>query len=135
MPTPRPRTGDWRSSTATGGEPVYASTDEQEYWAEGAGPGSTALNRTTPAGWPCADVKQKDAELAALLAEIYGDGPWRYVKTTARKADGTPLRPQEELDHLAGLDALRSRFPVYNVNNSPRVIGMGQQDAARPGGP
>ena len=45
----------------------------------------------------------KGPDLAALLAEIYGDGPWRYVKTTARKADGTPLRPQEELDHLAGL--------------------------------
>jgi alpha-glucosidase len=117
-------------------EPVYASTDEQEYWAEGAQAWFDCAQPNNSGGLAVrADVKQKDAELAALLAEIYGDGPWRYVKTTARKADGTPLRPQEELDHLAGLDALRSRFPVYNVNNSPRVIALGQQDAARPGGP
>ena len=44
-------------------EPVYASTDEQEYWAEGAQAWFDCANRTTPAGWPWrADVKQKDPE-------------------------------------------------------------------------
>jgi hypothetical protein len=77
------------------------------------------------------DVKQKDPELAALLAEIYGDGPWRYHKTTARNSDGTPMRDRDELAHLEGLDALRGRFPVYNENNSPRVIALARQNAAR----
>ncbi len=112
--------------------PVYASTDEQEYWAEGAQawfdnavPGNSGGLRVRD------DVKQKDPELAALLAEIYGDGPWRYHKTTARNPDGTPTRSPDELAHLEGLDALRGQFPIYNNNNSPRVIALARETAAR----
>jgi hypothetical protein len=111
--------------------PVYASTDEQEYWAEGAQawfdnavPGNSGGLRIRD------DVKQKDPELAALLAEIYGDGPWRYHKTTAKNSDGTPMRRQDELAHLEGLDALRGQFPFYNNNNSPRVIALARENAA-----
>lgn len=112
--------------------PVYASTDEQEYWAEGAQawfdhavPGNSGGLRVRD------DVKQKDPELAALLAEIYGDGPWRYHKTTAKNPDGTPMRSPDELAHLEGLDALRGQFPVYNNRNSPRVIALARETAAK----
>ena len=113
---------------------VYASTDEQEYWAEGAQAWFDNANPGNSGGLHARDdVKQKDPELAALLAEIYGDGPWRYHKTTAKNADGTPMRPPEELAHLEGLDAVRSEFPVFNFNNSPRIIAQARENAA-PGG-
>ena len=112
--------------------PVYASSNEQEYWAEGtqawfghANPRNSGGLRTRD------DVKQKDPQLAALLAEIYGDGPWRYHKTTAKKSDGTPMRSQAELAHLEGLDALRGQFPIYNNRNSPRIIALAQETAAQ----
>ncbi len=112
--------------------PVYASTDEQEYWAEGAQawfdhavPGNSGGLRVRD------DVKQKDPELAALLTEIYGDGPWRYHKTTAKNSDGIPMRSPAELAHLEGLDAVRDQFPVYNNRNSPRIIALAQETAAQ----
>lgn len=112
--------------------PVYASTDEQEYWAEGAQAWfDHAVPRNSGGLSVRDDVKQKDPELAALLAEIYGDGPWRYHKTTAKNSDGTPMRSQTELAHLEGLDAVRDQFPVYNNRNSPRIIALAQQTAAQ----
>jgi hypothetical protein len=112
--------------------PVYASTDEQEYWAEGAQAWFDHANSNNSGGLRNRDdVKQKDPELAALLKEIYGDGTWRYHKTTAKNADGTPMRSKEELAHLEGLDAVRDQFPVYNNQNSPRIIALAQETAAR----
>ncbi|HXT10327.1 MAG TPA: hypothetical protein VN873_02105 [Candidatus Angelobacter sp.] len=112
--------------------PVYASTDEQEYWAEGAQAWFDHAVPHNSGGLSVRDdVKQKDPELAALLTEIYGDGPWRYHKTTAKNADGTPMRSKEELAHLVGLDAVRDQFPVYNVRNSPRIIALAKETAAR----
>jgi alpha-glucosidase len=99
---------------------VYASVDEQEYWAEGAQAWFNNANPGNSGGLSTReDVKAKDPLLAALLTEIYGDGPWRYIKTTATNRDGTPMRPTSELAHLAGID--RSKIPVFNNNNSPRV--------------
>jgi len=112
--------------------PVYASTDEQEYWAEGAQAWFDNANPNNSGGLSVReDVKKKDPELAALLTEIYGDGPWRYHKTTAKNADGTPMRSKEELAHLEGLDAVRDQFPVYNNRNSPRIIALAKEIAAR----
>jgi hypothetical protein len=112
--------------------PVYASSNEQEYWAEGtqawfghANPRNSGGLRTRD------DVKKQDPQLAALLAEIYGDGPWRYHKTTAKNSDGTPMRSKDELAHLEGLDALREQFPIYNNRNSPRIIALARENAAR----
>lgn len=111
---------------------VYASTDPQEYWAEGAQAWFDNANVNNSGGiHERDDVKKKDPELAALLSEIYGDGPWRYHKTTAKNPDGTMMRPPDELAHLEGLDAVRSQFPVFNFNNSPRVIAFARQRAAR----
>ncbi len=116
--------------------PVYASTDEQEYWAEGAQAWFDHANPGNSGGLSVRDdVKQKDPELAALLAEIYGDGSWRYHKTTAKNSDGTPTRSPDELAHLEGLDALREQFPIYNVKNSPRVIALARENAARAADP
>lgn len=112
--------------------PVYASTDEQEYWAEGAQAWFDHAVPNNSGGLQVRDdVKQRDPELAALLTEIYGDGPWRYHKTTAKNADGTPMRSKEELAHLDGLDAVRDQFPVYNNRNSPRIIALARETAAR----
>ena len=112
--------------------PVYASTDEQEYWAEGAQAWFDHAVPNNSGGLSVRDdVKKKDPELAALLTEIYGDGTWRYHKTTAKNADGTPMRSKEELAHLDGLDAVRDQFPVYNNRNSPRIIALAKETAAR----
>jgi len=112
--------------------PVYASSNEQEYWAEGTQAWFDHANPRNSGGLDTRDdVKQKDPQLAALLTEIYGDGPWRYHKTTAKNSDGTPMRSPEELAHLEGLDALRDQFPVYNNKNSPRIIALAQETAAR----
>ena len=111
--------------------PVYASTDEQEYWAEGAQAWFDHAVPSNSGGLSVRDdVKQKDPQLAALLVEVYGDGPWRYHKTTAKNSDGTPMRSKEELAHLEGLDAVRDQFPVFSTRNSPRIIALAQQTAA-----
>jgi hypothetical protein len=110
------------------GGKVYASTDWQEFWAEGAQAWFDNANPRNSGGLSVRDdVTTKDPDLAALLKEIYGDGEWRYFKTTARKPDGTSLRPPAELAHLLGLDELRAQFPVFNYNNSPRIIGTASQ--------
>ena len=116
---PTGRLGMWNAQHS---EKVYASSNEQEFWAEGAQAWFDNANPNNTGGLSTrADVKTKDPELAALLRQVLGDGPWRYIKTTARKRDGTPLRPPEEFAHLTGLDALRPQFPVFNYNNSPRI--------------
>jgi hypothetical protein len=113
--------------------PVYASSNEQEYWAEGAQAWFGHANPRNSGGVRTRDdVKQKDPQLAALLTEIYGDGPWRYHKTTAKNSDGTSIRSKEELAHLEGLDALREKFPRYDNSNSPRIIALAQENASRP---
>ena len=109
-------------------DPVYASTTTQEYWAEGAQAWFECANPDNSGGLSNRDdVKRKDPELAALLAEIYGDGPWRYVKTNAKGPGGNPLRPSDELNHLAGLEAVRSQFPVFDFRKSPRIIEAARQ--------
>jgi alpha-glucosidase len=104
----------------------YASTNEQEYWAEGAQcwfdcadprPAGGASNRQ--------ELKAKDAPLAALLTEAYGDNPWRYVKTDKRTA-------KEDTAHLAGID--RASYPVFNFQNSPRIKAA-EQASLQPANP
>jgi hypothetical protein len=120
---PSGRLGQWNASHQGG--KVYASSNEQEYWAEGAQAWFDNANVRNSGGVHNRDdVKQKDPELAALLTEIYGDGPWKYHKTTAKNADGSTMRPTAELAHLQGLDEVRSQFPLFSFNNSPRVIAQ-----------
>ena len=77
--------------------PVYASTDEQEYWAEGAQAWFDHAVPSNSGGLSVRDdVKQKDPELAALLTEIYGDGPMEVSQDHGQKlrrhADAQPGR-------------------------------------------
>ena len=98
----------------------YAGTNEQEYWAEGAQCWFNCANARNAGGASNRDeLKAKDAPLAALLTEVYGDGDWRYTKTMNRSADALA-----DIGHLTGFD--RSKFPVFNFNNSPRI-----QEAAK----
>ncbi|HEY2584458.1 MAG TPA: hypothetical protein VGI81_01690 [Tepidisphaeraceae bacterium] len=93
------RSGAWDHS--------YAATNVHEYFAEGAqawfdagrpGPDSDANNgiATREA------IKRADPKLAALLAEVFGDEPWRYVPPDRRSDPGD----------LAGLD--RQTLPTFN---------------------
>lgn len=110
----------YNNGRATG---VYASNNWQEFWAEGAQAWFDNANPGNSGGLSTRDdVKTKEPGLAELLKEIYGDGEWRYIKTTAKKPDGSPLRPADEFAHLVGLDALRPQMPTFSYNNSPRAI-------------
>ena len=81
------------------------------------------------AGMTTGAIQHQFGDKAALLAEVYGDGLWRYHKTTAKNSDGTPMRNKEELAHLEGLDVLREQFPIYNNRNSPRIIALALENA------
>jgi hypothetical protein len=75
--------------------------------------------------WNRDQLRRYDPRLAALLQGVYGDGEWRYVKTTnqpVRVGDEVFTRTGAELSHLQGLD--RSLFPVFNFNNSPRIAAV-----------
>jgi hypothetical protein len=134
----------FKEANATGGrlevfnrsrqqDPVYASTTTQEYWAEGAQAWFDCANPSNSGGLSNRDdVKRKDPALAALLAEVYGDGSWRYVRTNAKGPDGKPLRSSKDLNHLAGLEEVRSQFPVFDFQKSPRIIEADRQQKSAP---
>jgi hypothetical protein len=78
---------------------TYAMANAEEYWAEGAQSWFDTNRTNDSEHGPIATRAQLvtyDTELAALLAEVYGDGAWRYRKPRERDAD--------ELAHFAGLD-------------------------------
>ena len=64
---------------------TYAATNADEYWAEGAQDWfDTNLTADPPNGvhntiHTRAQLKAYDPGLAALLAEVFGDRPWRYA--------------------------------------------------------
>jgi hypothetical protein len=105
----------------------YSATNEQEYWAEGAQAwfdcAAQRKDATVHSGiWNRDQLKAYDPRLAKLLADIYGDGPWRYVKTNGRAlrvGDAILTRTAEEMAHLAGLN--RDLIPAFSFENSPRV--------------
>jgi hypothetical protein len=105
----------------------YSATNEQEYWAEGAQAWfNCAARRKDPSVhsgiWHRQQLKEYDPRLAAILADTFGDGPWRYVKTTNEPVvvdDVTFTRTSAELAHLDGID--RKQMPAFNFNNSPRI--------------
>ena len=99
----------------------YAITNEQEYWAEGAQCWFDCANPRNAGGAKNRDeLKAKDAPLAALLTEVYGDGEWRYRKTTKRTAPADTV-------HLTGLD--HTTYPIFDFNKSPRI--KAEADAAK----
>ena len=99
----------------------YASTNVQEYWAEGAQCWFDCANPRNSGGASNRDeLKAKDEPLAALLTEVYGDTPWRYVKTEKRTAT-------TDTAHLANMD--RASYPAFSFSNSPRI--KAEAEAAR----
>jgi hypothetical protein len=92
------KSGAWGSS--------YAASNRHEYFAEGAQAwfdagrkeaGSSANNGIGTRE----KLKKADPMLAALCAEVFGDGEWRYMPPNRRK----------DLEHLAGLD--RATLPRF----------------------
>ena len=79
---------------------TYAAVNRQEYWAEAS---EAWFNPKTTAsfdrfGDTREDLKAYDPAVAALIAEVYGDGEWRYTSPKTR------LRQQ----HLQGFDPQHS---------------------------
>ena len=79
---------------------TYASTNMSEYWAQGVGTWFHA-NPVFRSVVTRRDLKDYDPGLAALLAEIFGDGAWRYTLPASRT----------HLPHLQG----------FNPQEAPRL--------------
>jgi peptidoglycan/xylan/chitin deacetylase (PgdA/CDA1 family) len=82
----------------------YASTNKNEYWAEGV-QSWFDTNRENDHDHNHVNTREElreyDPGLAALVAEIFGDGEWRYTRPETRR----------DLPHLAGWDPeLQPRF-------------------------
>jgi hypothetical protein len=106
----------------------YAASNLQEYWAEGAQCWFNCANPRNSGGASNRDeLKAKDAALAALLTEVYGDGDWRYTKTMNRPADSPA-----DVGHLTGMD--RSKYPRFDFNKSPRIQAANRPPAQTPAG-
>jgi hypothetical protein len=116
----------------------YSATNEQEYWAEGAQAwfdcAAQRKDATVHSGiWNRDQLKAYDPRLADILQGIYGDGDWRYVKSTNRPlrvGEKTYLRSPSELAHLAGIN--RPAFPTFSFNNSPRIQAANRATASDP---
>jgi hypothetical protein len=76
---------------------TYANSNAAEYWAEGVQSWFNT-NRQNDAQHNHVDTREElkayDPALAKLCDEVFGDGPWRYVRPDRRK----------EKAHLAGYD-------------------------------
>lgn len=82
---------------------TYAGANPDEYWAEGAQSwfDANVENDTQHNAVNTRDeLRAYDPPLAALLAEVFGDDPWRLVDARLRRG----------VDHLAGFDATRFSF-------------------------
>ena len=115
-PTFDPRLADaYRSATNRGlWKGTYAAVNRNEYWAEGVqswfddNRENDALHNHVNTR---AELKEYDPALAALCAEVFGDGPWRYVRPA--------LRPAAERAHLAGFDPATA--PPFRWREAPLV--------------
>ena len=80
---------------------TYASSNTDEYWAEGAGSWFNAASFLNPVKTRDA-LKAYDPGLATFLTEIFGDGDWRYTYPATRT----------HLPHLRGFNP--QDFPRYD---------------------
>jgi hypothetical protein len=85
---------------------TYAMQNRSEYWAEAAQSWFDCNRADDAEHGPIdtrAELRDYDPGIAVLLAEVFGDRPWRYTKPGER--------PAAERAHLAGFDrALAGRF-------------------------
>jgi cyclophilin family peptidyl-prolyl cis-trans isomerase len=98
---------------------TYAASNPGEYWAEAAqnwfddNRHDDALHNHVHTR---AQMKEYDPKVAALCAEVFGDGPWRYKKPALRSA--------ADRAHLAGYDASKAprfQWRKSDVPEKPRV--------------
>lgn len=93
---------------------TYAMQNRKEYWAE-ATQSWFDTNRANDAEHGPIDTRAKlvgyDPQVAALLREVYGDGPWRYKRPS--------LRAEAERAHLAGFDARNAGRFVWPASAPP----------------
>jgi hypothetical protein len=98
---------------------TYAAVNPHEYWAEAVqawfdnNDANNALHNDINTR---AKLKEYDPGVAALCAEVFGDGPWRYHKP----AD----RPAQDRAHLAGWDSAKTprfRWRQEEFPDRPRV--------------
>ena len=98
---------------------TYAITNRSEYWAEGVQ--CWFDNNRENDSLHChvdtrAELKDYDPDLAALCAEVLGDGPWRYRKPMERAAGRA---------HLLGWDPTGApyfRWRRAPLTDKPRVL-------------
>jgi peptidyl-prolyl cis-trans isomerase A (cyclophilin A) len=98
---------------------TYAITNPAEYWAEAVqswfddNRENDALHNRVNTR---VELREYDPALAALCAEVLGDGEWRYRKPTERGAEGQ--------GHLASFDpeaAPQFKWRDYPLTDRPRV--------------
>lgn len=99
---------------------TYAGTNPEEYWAEAVqnwfdnNRHDDSLHNHVHTR---SMLKDYDPAAAKLCAEVFGDGPWRYLKPSER--------PASERAHLAGYDpgkAPRFRWRELPIPEAPRVV-------------
>ena len=91
---------------------TYASSNKQEYWAEGVQAWFHAQFEFIDIDTR-AELKDYDPELAKLIAEVFGDTDWRY----------TPPATRTHLPHLQGFDPQDS--PTFEW--PPELVACYQQ--------
>lgn len=110
---------------------TYAMENRMEYWAEGA-QSWFDTNRANDREHGPIDTRDKlkayDPRLAALLTEVFGDRPWRYVRADLRAkivaGDGAAGNG-DGFAHLAGFDPAQRDAFVWPKENR-------DADAAKP---
>lgn len=99
---------------------TYAASNRAEYWAEGVqswfdnNRENDSLHNHVNTR---AELKEYDPALAALCAEVFGDGEWRYQKPDQRDAAGRA--------HLAGFDPGQAPRFVWReaaISPKPRAL-------------
>ena len=122
---------------------TYAASKKSEYWAEGVGSWFNAAYSNNPVKTRDA-LKAYDPSLALLIAEIFGDGDWRYTPPVTRmhlphlqgfnpqeafRLDGLPLwkiRRQELEEQLkdpnSDGDGKWVNLPLYHPSLLPSLI-------------
>lgn len=93
---------------------TYAAENHHEYWAEGVqdwfdnNREKDAIHNEVNTR---AELKAYDPALAALCAEVFGDGSWRYKKPQDR--------PAEQRAHLVGYDPIQA--PTFHWRDAART--------------
>ena len=83
---------------------TYAASNRSEYWADGVGSWFNAAYFSNPVKTRDA-LKRYDPSLALLIAEVFGDGNWRY----------TPFAARMYLPHLQGFN----RQEAFRLDGTP----------------